>query len=183
MQDAREAKEREAKEREAKKAELRESKKHKENKEKESGTEKVGKKQPLPSTSQSSSSQAQENVSPTTHLPHTSSSSSVATSSTLHATPSISTPGTPLETINIGNSHGRQLSPIQSASVATRTSPTRHSPPSELHSMQQTSSVSTVITSKNAGSHAMTLSKTNIGLAVVGSPSHESTQHGPPAFR
>lgn len=146
----------------------------------------------LPSTSQSSSVLQQEvttaaatsrqsNSPP--HILHVTagaSTSNVPTS--LYGTSGTSAPATPLDTFVSGPPHGKQLSPIQSASTL-RNSPTQQEPPGAALSKGSIGSISTSpgTMTKGGSSHTISLSKTNIGLGVVG-PRHESPP-GPPPFR
>lgn len=134
----------------------------------------------LPSTSQEIKAGAVASNSPP-HIPHATvgaSTSNVSTS--LYGTSGPSTPATPLDTFVTGLPHGKQLSPIQSAS--TQNSPTQE-PPAAALSKGSVGSISTSpgTSTKGSSSHAISISKTNIGLSVVG-PRHESPP-GPPPFR
>ena len=99
----------------------------------------------------------------------------------LYATTGSSTSTTPLDTFVTGPPHGKQLSPIQSASTL------RNSPPQEPPGVALSKgSIGLVNTSpgtstKGSSSHTISLSKTNIGFGVV-APRHESPP-GPPPFR
>lgn len=166
---------------------LKEPKKHKdpkEHKEVTSHLEKQSKKPPLlPSTSQEMTTGATAASNSPPHMPHTTvgaSTSNVSTS--LYVTSGPSTPATPLDTFVTGHPHGKQLSPIQSASTL-RNSPTQEPPGTALSK----GSIGPITTSpgtstKGSSSHTMSISKTNIGLGMVGPPRHESPP-GPPPFR
>ena len=188
-QEHREAKEQRDREgRESKKSDvkevLKESKKHKEPKEHKETTslEKQSKKPPyLPSTSQEMSAGAAASSSPP-HLPHATvgaSTSNVPTS--LYGTSGPSMPTTPLDTFVSGPLHGKQLSPIQSASTLRNSPPLE--PPGAVLSKGSIGpmTMSPGTSTKGSGSHTISISKTNIGLGVVG-PRHESPP-GPPPFR
>lgn len=199
--EAKDQRDKEAREsREAKRLEtrevLKEPKKHKESKDHKetTGLEKQSKKTLLlPSTSQSSSVLQQEvaalpmtnhqvnSPSHTLHVTTGASTSNVPTS--YSGTSGVTGPPTPLDTFVIGLPHGKQLSPIQSASTL------RNSPPTQQESSGTTLSKGSMVpattsqgtSTKGGSSHTISLSKTNIGLGVVG-PRHESPP-GPPPFR
>lgn len=105
-----------------------------------------------------------------------------AGASTSNVPTSLSTPAAPLDTFVTGPPHGKQLSPIQSASTL-QNSPNQQEPPGAALSKGSIGSITTSpgTSTKGASSHAVSLSKTNIGLGVVG-PRHESPP-GPPPFR
>lgn len=93
-----------------------------------------------------------------------------------------SAPAAPLDTFVTGPPHGKQLSPIQSASTH-QNFPTQPEPTGAAHSkgFVGTTTTSQGTLTKGSSSHTISLSKTNIGLGVVG-PRHESPP-GPPPFR
>lgn len=199
--EAKDQRDKEAREsREAKRLETREAlkepKKHKESKDHKetTGLEKQSKKTLLlPSTSQSSSVLQQEvaalpvtnhqvNSPPhTLHVTTGASTSNVLTS--YSGTAGVAAPPTPLDTFVTGLPHGKQLSPIQSASTLRNSPPTQQESPvttllkGSIGSVTSSQGTST----KGGSSHTISLSKTNIGLGVVG-PRHESPP-GPPPFR
>lgn len=181
---------------------LKETKKHKEPKDykETTGLDKQSRKASLlPSTSQSSSVLQQElSAAAAAAAAASTSRQSNSPPHILHATAGASTSNVPtslyggasgpsapaptLDTFVTGPPHGKQLSPIQSASTI-QNSPTQQDPPGATHSK---GSIGTITTSqgtstKGSSSHAVSLSKTNIGLGVVG-PRHESPP-GPPPFR
>lgn len=201
--DLKDHRDREAREtKETKKSEvkevLKETKKHKEPKDykETTGLDKQSKKASiLPSTSQSSSVLQQElsaaaaaaavsrqSNSPPHILHATTGASTSNVPTSLYGASGPSAPAATLDTFVTGPPHGKQLSPIQSASTI-QNSPTQQDPPGVTLSK---GSVGTITTSqgtsnKGSSSHAVSLSKTNIGLGVVG-PRHESPP-GPPPFR
>ena len=172
--------------RESKKSDVKDSlKEHKKHPKDSSSPEKQSKKPPLlPSSSLEISTgaaavTASNSPSNMVHATVGASTSNVPTS--LYVTTGCSTPATPLDTFVTGPPHGKQLSPIQSASTL------RNSPPQEPSGASLSKgSIGLVNTSpgtsnKGSSSHTISLSKTNIGLGVVG-PRHESPP-GPPPFR
>ena len=201
MQEHRDAKEQRDREgRESKKSDikevLKEAKKHKDPKEHKETTSQQSKKAALnlPSTLQSSSGLPQEvtaaisaaisaasNSPP--HMPHATVGTS--TSNVPTALYSSSGPSTaqaaPLDTFVTGPPHGKQLSPIQSASTLRNSPP--QDPPGTVLSKGSVGPITTSpgTSTKGSSSHAISISKTNIGLGVVG-PRHESPP-GPPPFR
>lgn len=188
IQEHRESKEQ--RERESRKSEtkevLREPKKHKDPKEYKESTsqDKPSKKVPLlPSTSSVSAQEvtaAASTANSPPHEPHATvgaSTSNIPT--TLYGTTGPSTTqAAQHDTFVTGHAHGKQLSPIQSASTL-RNSPTQELPGTVLSKGSVPTSQG--LSTKGTSSHAMSLSKTNIGLGVVG-PRHESPP-GPPPFR
>ena len=198
--DAKDQRDREAREtKESKKSEakevVKETKKYKEPKEHKetSGLEKQSKKAShLPSTSQSSSVLQQELTNASTsrqsnsppHVLHSTvgASTSNVPTSLYGGMSGPSAPAAPLDTFVTGAPHGKQLSPIQSASTL-HSFPTQPEPSGAALSKGSVGTISTSpgTSTKGGSSHAISLSKTNIGLGVVG-PRHESPP-GPPPFR
>lgn len=196
--DAKDQRDKEAREtKESKKSEVKEvvkeTKKYKEPKvQKEStGLEKQSKKASyVPSTSQSvlqqeltnAATSPQSNSPP--HILHATAGASTSNvpTSLYGGMSGPSAPAAPLDTFVTGPPHGKQLSPIQSASTF-QNFPTQAEPTGAAYSkgFVGTTTTSQGTTTKGSSSHAISLSKTNIGLGVVG-PRHESPP-GPPPFR
>lgn len=184
----REKEQREREGRESKRSDVKDSlKEHRKHKDPKDCTspEKQSKKAPLLPSSSMEITTGVGAVAVSNSPPHTvhatvgASTSNIPTS--LYATTGSSTSTTPLDTFVTGPPHGKQLSPIQSASTL------RNSPPQEpLGVALSKGSIGFVNTSpgtstKGSSSHTISLSKTNIGFGVV-APRHESPP-GPPPFR
>ena len=169
---------------------LKESKKAKDYKEM-SGLEKFSKKpavlaqnsQGLTASQQETAGGIPQQSSSPPHVPHATVGASTCNAPTcLYGPPGNSTPATPLDTFVSGHAHGKQLSPIQSASTL-RNSPTQDPAGAGLsRGSVGTMTTSPGMCSKGGSSHIISISKTNIGLGMVGQPRHESPP-GPPQFR